>query len=67
MLVRDGTDVETGSSCKIESGSWFSEYDGETWTQGSDVDIDHIVPLKNAWEVSYYHRRHHQHYHHHQH
>ncbi|OJJ06167.1 hypothetical protein ASPVEDRAFT_45587 [Aspergillus versicolor CBS 583.65] len=50
VLVRDGTGVETGSSCSIESGSWFSEYDGETWTQASDVDIDHMVPLKNAWE-----------------
>lgn len=52
VLVRDGTGVETGSSCSIDSGSWLSEYDGETWTQASDVDIDHMVPLKNAWVVS---------------
>jgi hypothetical protein len=24
-------------------------YDGATWTAASDVDIDHVVPLKNAW------------------
>ncbi|KAL5340680.1 hypothetical protein BJX70DRAFT_104149 [Aspergillus crustosus] len=49
VLIRDGTNVQTGSGCSAESGSWFSEYDGETWTQASDVDIDHVVPLANAW------------------
>ncbi|KAL4914664.1 hypothetical protein BDW62DRAFT_190061 [Aspergillus aurantiobrunneus] len=49
VLVRDGENVETGSGCSIDSGSWYSEYDGETWTQASDVDIDHVVPLSNAW------------------
>ncbi|KAF9894776.1 hypothetical protein FE257_004397 [Aspergillus nanangensis] len=49
VLKRDGTDIEEGSSCTI-TGKWFSPYDGETWTQASDVDIDHIVPLSNAWK-----------------
>ncbi|KAL4787031.1 hypothetical protein BJX76DRAFT_354640 [Aspergillus varians] len=49
VLIRDGANVQTGSSCAITSGSWFSEYDGETWTLASDVDIDHVVPLANAW------------------
>ncbi|KAL2828016.1 hypothetical protein BDW59DRAFT_171139 [Aspergillus cavernicola] len=49
VLVRDGTNVETGSGCSIDSGSWYSEYDGATWTQASDLDIDHMVPLANAW------------------
>ena len=31
------------------SGTWKSPYDGETWTKPSDVDIDHIVPLAEAW------------------
>ncbi|KAL4862158.1 hypothetical protein BDV12DRAFT_203307 [Aspergillus spectabilis] len=49
VLVRDGTNVQTGSGCSIDSGSWYSVYDGDTWTQASDVDIDHVVPLANAW------------------
>ncbi|CEN60654.1 hypothetical protein ASPCAL03089 [Aspergillus calidoustus] len=49
VLVRDGTGVSTGSGCSISGGSWYSPYDGETWTQSSDVDIDHVVPLANAW------------------
>ncbi|KAL4939812.1 hypothetical protein BDV06DRAFT_29760 [Aspergillus oleicola] len=49
VLIRDGDGVTTGSGCSIDSGSWYSEYDGETWTATSDVDIDHVVPLSNAW------------------
>ncbi|MFZ3570791.1 HNH endonuclease family protein [Streptomyces sp. BH097] len=50
VLKRDGENVRTGSDCAATSGSWYSEYDGETWTASSDVDIDHIVPLSEAWK-----------------
>ncbi len=36
--------------CTVSTGEWFSWYDRETWTQSSDVDIDHLVPLKEAWD-----------------
>ncbi|RHZ58057.1 hypothetical protein CDV55_106375 [Aspergillus turcosus] len=49
VLARDGTGVVKDSSCYPTSGSWYSPYDGATWTQASDVDIDHVVPLANAW------------------
>jgi Protein of unknown function (DUF1524) len=49
VLKRDGTGVVTSSSCAATSGTWRSPYDGATWTAASDVDIDHVVPLKNAW------------------
>ncbi|WP_253773528.1 HNH endonuclease family protein [Goodfellowiella coeruleoviolacea] len=49
VLKRDGSGVTTDSSCYPTSGSWYSPYDGETWTSPSDVDIDHIVPLAEAW------------------
>lgn len=49
VLKRDGTDVVTDNACESTSGNWYSDYDGETWTDASDVDIDHIVPLKEAW------------------
>ncbi|WP_414635609.1 HNH endonuclease family protein [Actinophytocola sp.] len=51
VLKRDGSNVVTNSSCAAVSGSWFSPYDGSTWTAASDVDIDHIVPLANAWRT----------------
>ncbi|MGW7523911.1 HNH endonuclease family protein [Streptomyces sp. NPDC054783] len=50
ILKRDGTNVVTDSACTATSGSWYSPYDGATWTSPSDVDIDHLVPLAEAWD-----------------
>lgn len=51
VLKRDGTNVVVDSSCAATSGTWHSPYDGATWTAASDVDIDHMVPLHNAWRT----------------
>ncbi|MFF3558557.1 HNH endonuclease family protein [Streptomyces sp. NPDC002574] len=50
VLKRDGSGVVTNSSCSATSGSWYSVYDGATWTAASDLDIDHLVPLAEAWD-----------------
>ncbi len=31
------------------SGSWVSVYDGVTATVSSELDVEHVVPLANAW------------------
>ncbi len=49
VLKRDGVNVVQDSACAAVSGSWYSEYDGATWTAASDLDIDHVVPLAEAW------------------
>lgn len=49
VLKRDGANVIVNGSCYPTSGSWYSPYDGATWTNPADVDIDHIVPLAEAW------------------
>ena len=51
VLQRDGTGVAVGDSCKISAGTWVSAYDGETFTNPTDLDIDHVVPLANAWRT----------------
>lgn len=51
VLARDGTNVVQDSDCAATSGSWYSPYDGATWRDAGDVDIDHLVPLSNAWKV----------------
>jgi len=51
VLKRDGTGTVQNSACASTSGSWYSPYDGATWSAASDVDIDHMVPLSNAWKV----------------
>jgi hypothetical protein len=45
VLKRDGSNVQTNSDCSAASGSWYSDYDGATWSAASDLDIDHVVPL----------------------
>jgi hypothetical protein len=37
-------------SCRLSGGSWISAYDGLKTTKPSTLDIDHFVPLKEAWE-----------------
>ncbi|PHH87054.1 hypothetical protein CDD83_9358 [Cordyceps sp. RAO-2017] len=49
VLERDGRNVTVDDDCRAVSGSWESPYDGEVWTDAGDIDIDHMVPLKNAW------------------
>lgn len=49
VLKRDGSDVEEGDRCVPDSGTWFSDYDAQTFTASHDLDIDHLVPLKEAW------------------
>ncbi|ETN45800.1 uncharacterized protein HMPREF1541_09633 [Cyphellophora europaea CBS 101466] len=49
VLARDGSNVVQDSSCAATSGTWRSPYDGATQTSASDIDIDHMVPLANAW------------------
>ncbi|MFB4319883.1 DUF1524 domain-containing protein [Actinomadura sp. 21ATH] len=49
VLKRDGKNVRTDAKCATVAGSWTSPYDGATWTKASDLDIDHMVPLAQAW------------------
>jgi Protein of unknown function (DUF1524) len=49
VLKRDGTNVVVDGSCYPTSGRWYSPYDGITEYAASDIDIDHVVPLAEAW------------------
>lgn len=48
VLQRDGRNVRL-DGCNVVGGEWFSVYDNLTLTDPSEVDIDHVVPLANAW------------------
>ncbi|MGW0213084.1 HNH endonuclease family protein [Micromonospora chokoriensis] len=48
ILQRDGKDVKL-SGCNVVGGRWVSVYDGRSAADPADVDIDHMVPLANAW------------------
>jgi hypothetical protein len=47
VLKRDA-DYYSGD-CPVTSGKWYSYYDGVTVYSPSEIDIDHIVPLAEAW------------------
>ncbi|MEW1634149.1 HNH endonuclease family protein [Streptomyces sp. NPDC093801] len=49
VLKRDGRDVAQDSECRAVSGSWRSLYDGAVVNEASKLDIDHMVPLAEAW------------------
>jgi hypothetical protein len=48
VLKRDGSKVKL-SGCNVVAGTWKSVYDAKTLTSPTQVDIDHVVPLANAW------------------
>lgn len=50
VLIEEST-VTAGRSgtCTITSGRWVSDYDGAVLTAPGGLDIDHMVPLKEAW------------------
>ena len=53
VLVAESKVAPTYSSssrCTVTKGKWYSYYDGVYWTNPSDVDVDHMVALKEAWE-----------------
>jgi hypothetical protein len=49
VLMRDGSNVKASKTCKITSGTWLSPYDQKTVRDPQQIDIDHMVPLANAW------------------
>lgn len=52
VLKRDSTSKPQVDPyrCYVVAGDWFSKYDGKTLGDRSDVDIDHVVALKEAWD-----------------
>lgn len=51
VLISEADDpVSVGSGCSLSGGRWYSYYDRVSWTNAGDVDIDHMVPLAEAWD-----------------
>ena len=40
--------------CDLIGGEWYSVYDQVTANDPSDFDIDHFIPLKEAWDSGAY-------------
>ena len=50
LIQESQTAVGIEPPCHVATGQWFSYYDEATWTLASDVDVDHVVALKEAWD-----------------
>jgi hypothetical protein len=51
VLISEADDpVTVGSGCSLSGGRWFSYYDRVSWTDSGRIDIDHLVPLAEAWD-----------------
>ena len=46
---RINVEFATTRERRVVSGRWFCKFTGDIFTDAGDLDIDHFVPLKNAW------------------
>lgn len=54
LIAEAKTKPHVGSGCTLTGGTWFSQYDGVTTTNPRSFDIDHLVPLAEAWASGAY-------------
>lgn len=51
VLLAEALDSpQVGGNCALTGGRWFSYYDEQTVTDPARLDIDHMVPLAEAWD-----------------
>lgn len=51
VLLSEAVDPPTVlAGCKLSGGRWWSYYDAQWMTSASGLDIDHMVPLAEAWD-----------------
>ena len=49
LMMESQSAVTTRGRCTVSTGQWVSAYDEVTLTDASGLDIDHFVPLNEAW------------------
>jgi hypothetical protein len=53
VLIQESTATVRFSSssggCRAKTGRWVSMYDGKAFTSAADVQVDHLVPVHEAW------------------
>jgi hypothetical protein len=50
LLAEALNEPEQGPKCKLTGGRWYSEYDDQYLEGPSGLDIDHRIPLAEAWD-----------------
>lgn len=50
VLKRDSkVEVKVNDKCTVLSGDWYDPYTNENYNDSGDIQIDHVVALKNAY------------------
>ena len=49
LIAESTTPVSVGSRCSLSGGTWVSAFDGVSTVDASSFDVDHFVPLAEAW------------------
>lgn len=50
LIAESKTWPKFKTRCKVSTGEWFSVYDNLTFTNAALIDVDHLVPLQEAWQ-----------------
>jgi hypothetical protein len=50
LLEEAVTAPEVGPKCTLTGGVWYSAYDDQYIDSASKLDVDHLVPLAEAWD-----------------
>jgi hypothetical protein len=49
-VLRQESRTRVTGRCTVTRGRWTSQYDGKVFTRAAGLDIDHLVPLAEAWD-----------------
>ncbi|MGK5548270.1 HNH endonuclease family protein [Streptomyces sp. URMC 127] len=49
LKIQSDAPVTLDGMCKVVGGRWHSEYDNRDMADPAHVDVDHVVPLRQAW------------------
>lgn len=49
LLQKTGKGVRSNKNCTVVAGTWTDSYSGATVNSPKKVDIDHMIPLAEAW------------------
>ena len=50
LIIEAVVKPKVGKKCKLTGGQWISFYDAKEFSNPSNLDVDHLVPLSEAWK-----------------
>ncbi|MEU4234406.1 HNH endonuclease family protein [Nonomuraea sp. NPDC026600] len=55
VLIEEAvTPPQADAACRLSGGSWYSYYDNQHVNDATGLDVDHLVPLAEAWDSGAY-------------